>query len=60
LIIKLKGRHFGTIEVIEAESEAVLTTLTEHDFQNSLKNDRSARNGAYARKGNYFECDGAQ
>jgi hypothetical protein len=25
---KLKGRHFDTIEVIEAESQAVLDTLT--------------------------------
>jgi hypothetical protein len=31
LKIKLKGRHFNTIEVIEAESQAVLNTLTKHD-----------------------------
>jgi hypothetical protein len=31
--IKLKYRHFDTIEVTEAESQAVLNTLTEHDFQ---------------------------
>jgi hypothetical protein len=36
LKIKLKGRHFDTIEVIEAESQAVLSTLTEHDFQNAF------------------------
>jgi hypothetical protein len=29
---KLKGRHFDTTELIEAESQAVLTVLTEHDF----------------------------
>jgi hypothetical protein len=29
LKIKLKGRHFDTAEVIEAESRAVLNTLTE-------------------------------
>jgi hypothetical protein len=33
----LIGRHFDTIEVIEAESLAVLTTLTEHDFQDEFK-----------------------
>jgi hypothetical protein len=46
--IKLKGRHFYTIEVIEAESRVI-----EHDFQDSchLKNDRIAGNGAYAQKG---------
>jgi hypothetical protein len=29
---KLKGCHFDKAEVIEAESQAVLNTLTEHDF----------------------------
>jgi hypothetical protein len=51
LKIKLKGSHFDRIEVIEAEWEAVLNTLTEHDFQDAFKHGRRARNGAYARKG---------
>jgi hypothetical protein len=38
LKIKLKGRHFDTTDVIEAESQAVLNTLTEHDFQDAFKN----------------------
>jgi predicted helicase len=29
--------HFDTIEVIEAESQAVLNTLTDHDFQDAFK-----------------------
>jgi hypothetical protein len=33
LKIKLKGLHFDTTEVIEAESQAVMNTLTEHVFQ---------------------------
>jgi hypothetical protein len=37
LKIKPKGRHFDTIEMIEAESQAVLNTLTEHDFQDAFK-----------------------
>jgi hypothetical protein len=37
LKMKLKASHFDTIEVIEAESQAVLNTLTEHDFQDSFK-----------------------
>jgi hypothetical protein len=49
LKIKLKGRHFDTIEVIEAESQKVLITLTEHDFQDAFKNGRSAGNGVYIR-----------
>jgi hypothetical protein len=32
LQIKLKYRHFGTIEVIEAELQAVMNTHREHDF----------------------------
>jgi hypothetical protein len=35
--IKLKGRHFDTTDVIEAESKAVLKTLIEHDFQAAFK-----------------------
>jgi hypothetical protein len=37
LKIKLKGRHFDTIEVLEAESQAVLNTLTEHNFQDTFR-----------------------
>jgi hypothetical protein len=37
LKIKVKGRHFDTVEMIEAESQAVLNTLTEHDFQDAFK-----------------------
>jgi hypothetical protein len=51
LEIKLKGCHFDTNEVIEAESQAVLNTLTEQDFQDALKYCRSAGNSAYAQKG---------
>jgi hypothetical protein len=51
LKIKLEGRHFDTTEVMEAESQAVLNSLTEHGFQDALKNGRSAGNGAYGRKG---------
>jgi hypothetical protein len=51
LKIKLEGRNFNTTEVIEAESQAVLNTLTGNDFRDAFKNGRSAGNGAYARKG---------
>jgi hypothetical protein len=49
--IKLKGRHFDTTEGIEAESQAVLNTLTEHNFQDAFKNAATLGNCAYARKG---------
>jgi hypothetical protein len=52
LKIKLKGHlHFDTVEVMEAESQAVLNSLTEHNFQDEFKNGRSTGNGAYVRKG---------
>jgi hypothetical protein len=35
--IDLKGRHFDTTGVIEAESQVVLNTLTEYDFQDAFK-----------------------
>jgi hypothetical protein len=37
LKIKLKGCHLDTTEVIKAELQVVLKTLTEHDFQNALE-----------------------
>jgi hypothetical protein len=51
LKINLKGHHFDN-EVIEAESQAVLNTLTEHYFPDAFKkNGKSARYNAYAPKG---------
>jgi hypothetical protein len=44
--IKLKGRHFDSVDAIEAESRTVLNTLTEHVFQDEFKNGRSAGNDA--------------
>jgi hypothetical protein len=37
LTIRLKGRHFDTTEVIEAELQAVLNSLTEQDFQDAFQ-----------------------
>jgi hypothetical protein len=34
---EVKSRHFDTTEVMEAESQAVLNSLTEHDFQDAFK-----------------------
>jgi hypothetical protein len=51
LKIKLEGCHFDTTEVMEAESQTVLISLTEHDFQVAFKNGRRAGNGAYELKG---------
>jgi hypothetical protein len=51
LKIKLKGLHFDTTEVIEAESQAVMNTLTEHNFQDAFKNGRSDGNGECEQRG---------
>jgi hypothetical protein len=37
LKINPKGLHFNITEAVEAESQAVLNILTEHDFQDALK-----------------------
>jgi hypothetical protein len=37
LKIKQKGRRFDIVKIIMAESQAVLNTLTEHDFQDAVK-----------------------
>jgi hypothetical protein len=36
LKIKLEDCNFDTTDVIKAESQAMLKTLTEHDFQDAL------------------------
>jgi hypothetical protein len=41
LKIKLEGRHFDTVEVMEAEPQAVLNGLTEFGFQDAFQNGRS-------------------
>jgi hypothetical protein len=56
---KLKGRHFDTIEVIEAELQTVLNTLTEHDFLDALKM-AEALGTVHTRGMDYFVGDGDQ
>jgi hypothetical protein len=46
-IVHTKGHYFDKIEVIEAESQAVLNTLAKHDFQDAFKNQKSAGNSAH-------------
>jgi hypothetical protein len=49
LKIKLKGHHFDRIVMFEAQSQALLNTLTEHDFQDAFRNGRNARKGTTSR-----------
>jgi hypothetical protein len=59
--LKLKGRRFDTIEEIHAESQRVIDTLTERDFQEALQKwkrrwDRFLHGGGNT----YFEGDGGR
>jgi hypothetical protein len=58
--IKLNGCHFDTVEVVEAESQAVLNVLTEHDFQNAFKKWQKRWEQRVLVEGDYFEGDVGQ
>jgi hypothetical protein len=60
LKIKFKGRHFDTIHVMEAESQAVLNTVTEHDFQDAFKKKHKRWERCISAKGDYSEDDAGQ
>jgi len=55
--IKLKGRRFQTLEEIQAESQAVLNTLRENDFQECFKKWQHRWVCCQASEGDYFEGD---
>jgi hypothetical protein len=56
--MKLKGRHFDTAEAMEAESQAVLNTLTEHGFQDAFRKWQKLWKRCKRMEGDYFEGDG--
>jgi hypothetical protein len=60
LKLKLKGRRFGTIEEIQAESQRVLDTLTENEFQEEFQKWRRPCDRCLHAGGNYFEGDGGR
>jgi hypothetical protein len=57
--LKLKGRRFDTTE-IQAESQRVLDTLTEKDFQEAFQTWRRQWVWCLHAGGNYFEGDGGR
>jgi hypothetical protein len=58
LKIKLKDRHFYSIEMIEAESQVVLNTLTEHNFQDTFKKSQNSWEQYIHPEEDYSEGDG--
>jgi hypothetical protein len=58
--LKMKGRRFDTIEEIQAESQRVLDTLTENNFQEAFQKWRRRCDRCAHAGGNYFEGDGGQ
>jgi hypothetical protein len=58
--MKLKGRRFDTTEVMEAESQAVLNTLTEYDFQDAFKKWQKLWEWCICVEGDYIKGDGGQ
>jgi hypothetical protein len=59
LKIKLKGCRVDTTEVTEAESQAVLNTLTEHEFHDAFKKWQHWE-WCICAEGDYFEAEGVQ
>jgi len=57
LKMKLKGRRFQTLEEIQAESQVVLYTLRENDYQECFKNWQRRWDRCQAPEGDYFEGD---
>ena len=57
LKMKFKGRRFQMVEEIQAESQAVLNTLGENDFQECFKNWQCRWDHCQALEGDYFERD---
>jgi hypothetical protein len=52
--LKLKGRLFDTNEELQAESQSVLDTVTEKDFQQAFQKWRRRRDRCLHAGGNYF------
>jgi hypothetical protein len=58
--LKLKGRRFDTIEEIQVESQRVLDSLTEKDFQEAFQEWRRRWDQCLHAGRNYVEGDGGR
>jgi hypothetical protein len=58
--VKLKGRHFESIEEIQAESQDVMKMLMQNDFQQCFRSWKSRWDRCINAEGDYFEGDGSE
>jgi hypothetical protein len=58
--LKLKERRFDTTEEIQAESQRVLDTVREKDFQEAFQKCRRRWDRCLQAGGNYVEVDGGR
>jgi hypothetical protein len=58
--LQLKGRPFDRVEEIQRESQNVLDTLREQDFQHVFQHWQQRWDRCVAAQGDYFEGDAAQ
>jgi hypothetical protein len=58
--LQLKGHRFDTVEEIQWESQNVLSTLREQDFQHAFQQWQQHWDRCIAAQGDYFEGDAAQ
>lgn len=55
--LKLKGRHFDTVEDIQRESRKILNSIPESDFEKAFQKWQKRWDKCIAAEGNYFEGD---
>ena len=60
MTLKLKGRRFDAVEEIQSESQTVLDSVTEKDFQEAFQKWRRRWGLCLHAGGNYFEGDGGR
>ena len=58
--LQLKGRRFDRVEEMQRESQNVLGTLREQDFQHAFQQQQRRWDRCVTAQGDYFEGDAAQ
>jgi hypothetical protein len=57
---KPKGPHFDSVDVTMAESQTMLNTIREHDFQDAFTKWQMCPERCICEEGDYFKGDGGQ